>query len=515
MQLRTGHQAEGIADLEQSLQLAPLAPAAEMLVLTELYAGRWEQATESAKKLQQAQPNSPVARNLLGVIALAQFNLEEAHTVFSDLVAKYPDFIVARLNLARVLDLQGKSDKAEDILQQILKQWPTDGAALTQTVDFLSRNGKGDAAIAAAGRAHAAMPENPAITAGLIDLYIARGDKEKALSLARRENGKNEPSNIPLIAARARAEAAKELKSDAAESYRRLIEIAPSYVNYRRQLAALLLSSEDNAGGQRVIDQALEREPKNQQLAEDRIAIEFKVSGIAGALATANHLRTKNPDLATSAALEGDAYMIARQYAEAEESYAKVLQQSPSAILALRLAKAKSAAGDADGAAAFLRKWSAAHPDDTAVLATLAAYDLTAHRFDAAREELEKVTEGMSRDPINLNNLAWLYQKTGDPRARSIAERAYLLAPNVPQIKDTLGWILAQQGQAPAGVELLQEASAAGSVGPEVRYHLAVALNEIGRRAEALKILTELINGSTSFDEKPAAEKLLAELSKG
>jgi Flp pilus assembly protein TadD len=229
-------------------------------------------------------------------------------------------------------------------------------------------------------------------------------------------------------------------------------------------------------------------------------------------VATANRLRSVNPGLVTSSALEGDAYMVAGQYSDAAESYTKALQQSPSATLALRLAKARSVAGKADDAAAGLREWWRTHPDDKAVLAMLATYDLTAQRFDAAREELETVTEGMSGDPIMLNNLAWLYQKAGDPRARSIAERAYMLAPNQPQIKDTLGWILVQQGQAPAAVVLLQEASA---VGPEVRYHLAVALNDIGRRAEALKILTELINGSTSFDEKPAAEKLLTELSKG
>ena len=59
-----------------------------------------------------------------------------------------------------------------------------------------------------------------------------------------------------------------------------------------------------------------------------------------------------------------------------------------------------------------------------------------------------------------------------------------------------------------------KEASAAGYQSPEVRYHLAVALNLIGRRAEALKLLTELLNGATSFDDKPEAEKLLADLSK-
>jgi putative PEP-CTERM system TPR-repeat lipoprotein len=514
VQLRAGHTAKGIADLEQSLDLAPSAPAAEMLVLTELFAGKWEQAIVAANKLKQAQPDSPVPGNLLGVIALSHFDLERAHAEFTELATKYPDFIAAQLNLARVLELQGKRDEAEEILQRILKQRPADGAALTRLVDLLSRSGKVDAAILAAERAHAAMPANQAITAGLIDLYIRHSDKDKALTLARQEGDKNEVSNIPLILVRARTELAAGLKSEAAQSYRRLIELAPSNVNYRRQLAALLLSSGDSAGAQRAIDQALEVEPQNMQLAADRIAIEFKISGTAGAVTAANQLRTTNPSLSTSPALEGDAYMIAGQYAEAAEAYAKALQQSPSAMLVVRLAKARSAAGKADDAAAVLREWWTTHPDDKAVLALLADYDLTAHRFDEARKELETVAETMSQDPVVLNNLAWLYQKSGDSRARSLAERAYLAAPNLPATKDTLGWILVQQGQAAAALGLLQEASAAGGENPQIRYHLAVALNMIGRRPEALKILTELINGPTSFDDKPEAEKLLAELSK-
>ena len=95
-----------------------------------------------------------------------------------------------------------------------------------------------------------------------------------------------------------------------------------------------------------------------------------------------------------------------------------------------------------------------------------------------------------------------------------MAERAFLAAPNLPSVKDTLGWILVQQGQAGAAIGLLQEASRAGGQSPDIQYHFAAALNAVGRRDEALTILTELIKGQTNFDEKPEAEKLYAELSK-
>src|ERR1051326_728372 len=312
----------------------------------------------------------------------------------------------------------------------------------------------------------------------------------------------------------ARAELAAGLKEEAVRTSRRLIELAPANIGYQRQLAALLLSSGDNPAAQQVIDKALEIQPENASLAADRIAIALKTSGVDGALSAARQLQTTHPNLPNAPALEGDAYMLAAKYAEAATTYATALKQAPSTMLAVALAKAKAAAGDADGAASTLRDWTKAHPDDKGVFAMLGTYDLAARRFEDAKRELETAFDTLSQDPVVLNNLAWVYQKTGDSRARSMAERAYLINPNLPQTKDTLAWILVQQGQPQSAMGLLQEASSADPKNPEIRYHLAAALNMTGRREQAVQILTELVNAPATFDGRPEAEKLLAELSK-
>ena len=515
-QLRAGHRSEAITDLEESLNLGPTAPAAEMLVITELAAGEWQRAIDAANKLQQAQPDSPIPGNLLGLTKLSQFDLEGARAQFAEIAKKHSDFLPARLNLARVLELQGRADEAEKVLNQVLTEQPANSFALSRLVDMLLRGGKADTAVAAAERAHNAAPAHQGITIGLIDLYIRHDGKDKALALAREEARNADGSNTALIAARARAEFAAGQKNEAADSYRRLIDINPSQIAYRRQLAALLFSMDDLDGAQQAIDKAIEADPNNPQLAEDRIAIALKTpSGVAGAVATANQLKATHPNLPTAPALEGDAYMAAKEYEKAAAAYTKAFQQSPSAMLAIRLATAKSVGGNADAGTQVLREWSAAHPDDSAVSAQLATADLAARRFDEAKKELEQVLAKRPQDPIVLNNLAWLYQQSGDPRARSVAERAYLLAPNLAQTADTLGWILVKEGQPAAALALLKEAGGTPSAAPAIRYHLAVALNEVGQRAEARQLLNELISGPANFDDKPAAQKLLAELSKG
>jgi thioredoxin-like negative regulator of GroEL len=143
----------------------------------------------------------------------------------------------------------------------------------------------------------------------------------------------------------------------------------------------------------------------------------------------------------------------------------------------------------------------------------LANFDIIAHRFDDAIKELEPVVAKDWRDPVALNNLAWLYQMVGDERALSLAERAYFLAPASAQTEDTLGWILTQRGRAADALDLLQQASAASPSDGATRYHLAVALNDAGHRAEALETLSPIVSASANFDDKAAAQKLFSKIS--
>src|SRR3546814_7859923 len=58
-----------------------------------------------------------------------------------------------------------------------------------------------------------------------------------------------------------------------------------------------------------------------------------------------------------------------------------------------------------------------------------------------------------------LNNLAWLKNELGEPNALDYARRAHDLAPDSPEIADTLGWMLVQsKDTAEEGLALLREA---------------------------------------------------------
>lgn len=510
--LQAGETEAGVAQLTRSLDLAPNAPAGALLVVADIAAGRNDAAMQVVDSLRRADPKSPMPGNLAGMVKLAEFDLAGARAAFAAVAAKHPDFVPARLYLARVADLQGKADEARGLLERILADQPANAQALTQLVDLLLRDGKKAEAVAAAERAHAAAPNSTVIAGGLVDLYLRLGDTNKALAVARTESGQNDARNVPLIAARARAETAAGLLADAAQTYRRLVAIDGASIANRRRLAAVLLAAGDTTAARVANEAALKAAPGNPQLVADRLDIEAKAGGVPAALAWATTYGSQHPDLPEAAALEGDALMAAGEPGKAEAAYRSAYGVKPSALLALRAFRAATAGGDATGGAQLMRAWLARHPDDLTVAAELGAADITARRFDEARSLLEAIAAKQPQNPVTLNNLAWLYHLTGDPRALALAERAYALAPHVGAIAETLGWILTKAKRPGDAIGLLQQASAAVPASPTIKYRLAVALNDTGDAGAARRLLSSIVSAPANFDEKPAARQLLAEL---
>jgi Flp pilus assembly protein TadD len=211
--------------------------------------------------------------------------------------------------------------------------------------------------------------------------------------------------------------------------------------------------------------------------------------------------------------LKGAVYLLAGRYDDAITTYTAEQRSQPSSALALGIAAARSAAGQPDQAAEGLRWWLTTHPDDANAAERLARIDLAARRFSDAKEHLQVVANERPNDATALNNLAWIYQHSNDPRARSTAMKAYVISPT-SHTADTLGWIFTAEGNPEKGLVLLRQAAAQPGDEPSIRYHLAVALKETGHPEDAITVLQPIVQGTTDFDEKQDAVRLLDQLTK-
>src|SRR5690606_23437007 len=111
-----------------------------------------------------------------------------------------------------------------------------------------------------------------------------------------------------------------------------------------------------------------------------------------------------------------------------------------------------------------------------------------------------------------LNNLAWEYFVTEDPRAEETARRAFERSPRNGAVADTLGWIQVQKGKLEEGIATLRKAAALADGNVDVKYHLAAGLAAAGEPEEARRLLEELVAANPGARVREDAERLLESL---
>lgn len=510
--LGQGDVTDAISDLEHTLKLAPSQPmVGEALFFAALATGDLDKAAGVIKQLHDLQGDTPVVQNLEGLLLMAKLDLDGARAKFQAIVAKSPDFLPAKANLARVLAMQGHQGEAEKLLGETLDKSPTAEPALTLLVNTLVQSDRLPQAIARVEKAHGAAPDNLRLAAGLAQLYIRNKQPQKALDLL--SNTRGSDSDETALGVRAAAEVALQRQAQARDTLRQILRLDPASLTARRQLMALYVQAGDYESARDVIKSGFAARPRDYQLYQDYVMIDLKANGVDAALATADQLVGQDRGFLQARALRGDVYLATDRSASAVKAYSDAFGAAPSGFLAIRLATALVRDNQPDKGWAELNDWVAKNPNDIGALQALSELDINTRRFDEAVKHLQLLLQKKPHDPVALNNLAWVYQQQGNPQAKSLALQAYILLPGT-QTADTLGWILTETGDPKAGLPLLRQASAAAPNDYRIRYHFAVALNKTGAVDEAVRQLTQVIGAKGNFKEKTDAQALLDELKK-
>lgn len=511
--LQVGDLTGAASDLQHSLDLAPTQPGAgEALVATALRLGQLERAQQALDQLRLQTGETEAVGNLTGLLSLARLDPQGALDAFTETAKRFPSSIGPKLNQAKVLLQLNRSNEALSILSSILEKTPDQRDALTLYAQILVQQGRGPEAIEAAERARKADPTNLGLINGEAQLYARMQLYPKALEVLEtaRIAGKMPVQLLPTLGS---VQLAAGQEQEAKRSFADLVAAEPNDLSAIFGSVDLLVRLKDYPAARQVLDDAVQRQPTSLPLLQARTRVDLLASGVDAALTTADRLRANPAYMPGAATLRGGIYMGAQRYKEAASAFRDEFLKDPSSALVVALAQALNAASDANGAADELLKWQTAHPDDPAVAQLLGTFDITAHRYDAAERNLQIALKAQPSDLVALNNLAWIYQQKGDKRAREYAQRAFEQAPT-PEVTDTLAWILVQQGEAGKAAQLLQSASAGRPQNFAIKYHLAVALNDTGRSAEAVEVLRPIVASAESFDERPAAQALLSQLSK-
>jgi tetratricopeptide (TPR) repeat protein len=508
---RAAEIAPDVALIRTQLGLSHLAQGQSREAESEL-----EVALDLDKDSRQAMPDNPVPLNIMGAAHVGKGDLAKAREMFGEAVRKKSDFTVARVNLAQLDLREGRIDDAKKGYADILKYDTRSAAALMGLANLALRERKTDEAQSWLVRASDANPRAVVPQLQLIALYNQTGQQQKALAVARELNV-GVPGNARVLEALGRSEFAAGNAPAAIDAFRRLTQLQPNSAQAHTLLAAAQASSGDAAGARVSFARAIESDTKSTQAYVALAELEMREQHWDDALKVAARVRQALPESAVGDLIEGDVRLRQRSYDAAYAAYEAGLKKENNVTLVLRRFAAQRAAQKRDAAYAELEAWVDAN-DNASARNMLASSYINDGIYPKAIQHTERLLAVEQDNPVLLNNLAWLYQETGDARASALAERAYARAPQSPAIMDTLGWILVRNGETTRGVELLREAAAKAPNQGDIRFHMAAALAQAGNAAEAKKELEDILGGAESlqnFTKRKEAEALLQKLTSG
>lgn len=511
-----------------------------------------DEAIKQIKSLAEQTKLAPKYVLLLEQLYIQAHKFDDAAALMHDLEkngVNANDRLRARVELARIVAMQGKSDTALEQINAVLTDDPANEPALLLRGAIMLNMGKYDSTIA---DAKSVLRKNVNSIPALVlvsKAYEASGDGVLAIN-ALRSVVRLAPNDVDsrlrlgsLLTQKAPDEALQNL--DAA------IALRPDATELKVQKADFLIRTGapakaetigqtflDNPAtapmGHRIIGaSALARSDYQSAIAELKLA---EAGGqpfeATGPLLVTAYVRSGKADLAEKLLTEriakdpGDVRAITllagvRNYGgkpdEAENLLRQAILAKPEATqpyldLAQLLAKQRKTDDMVKLTAAATEKF----PNDRGMaLVAALAYD-TSGDFKAAKSGYERILAKWPDDTVAANNLAaliadvWPNDSPLLERARQLAEK--FRASDSAVLLDTLGWVLVRQGNYDDATILLARATTLDSGNQQMKFHYGMALKGKGLTAKAQAAFAEALAGTPDYRGHEEASQISSAL---
>lgn len=467
----------------------------------------WKALDELAKK----QPREAFPEHLRGHIAILQRDPAAARKAFEQALAKDAQFFPSIVRLAELDLAEQQVAAARGRYETLLKQQPDHVAAML-ALAALARCTGGTAAEASAwlDKAVKRHPKDVSTWRTAIDLHLQADDGVAALKLAQAGVAAL-PGEPDLLDRQVRAQLLAGQPEQALASVEALKKMLPTSPYVHLLMADVYLAGKDEASANLAVQAALQLAPEAPGVLRSGAAIALRRGRSSEALALARDVQARNPAEAIGYRLEGDAEANLKHWDAAAAAYRKALDKRNPLDAAVKHHFALVNGGKAAEAAAFEKAWSKDHPGDALFVNHLAQMALLQNDFALAETRYRRLLELRPDDVGGLNNLAYLLVAGGRGGSLPLAERAASLAPNRPDVLDTLAAAHGQAGRFDKAAEWQARAVALAPQQPALRLNLARWLLRAGDKARAKAELQTLARLGAKFAEQAEVEKLLKE----
>lgn len=482
----SGQVEQGVAQLQKAFSEDPgRSRSGVPLALMYMKQGKTQSALKIIETVVKNEPDNLTALNVLGIARGLSGDRAGARKAYEQILARNGSIAAARLNLARLDLVEGKPGQARTRLLGILKDEPSNQDAYFELAQVEMSIQRPLEAIRWLQKARSYNPQSLGPNLMLVDLYLGLGDAGKALDIAKDVQASS-LNNLQALAALGRAYLAVGNRELARQNFRTISQVAGFNADWQQRAAQLQMSAGDYEGARYSLEKALLSKPGYFPALLLRATLDRQSGNLDSAEKQARELASRYPRESAVPQLLGDIALQRGNYRDAIAAYDTAYRlNNKNPEHATSLYRAYSLSGQRDLALQFAQSWARSLPSDATAARLLAEAYLAAGRYGDARVAYERLLTQNGNDPLALNNLANILLTLGDKGAQATAERAYKLAPQDPNIADTLGWILVKSGQAERALKFLREARIRAPGSPAIREHLAQALEVTGRTAEA------------------------------
>lgn len=444
---------QAIAQLQKAFEAQPMDLLVQQTYFKALLSnGDEKRVEETIKEFQTQHGDSPRGPFLQGWYALYKKDYSTAERYFEQAlsVKESNEKSLSYAGLAQIYNEQNLPHKAVAAWQSIIEQDPK---RLDSYRPWLIQMMKLDRAKEAvefltALEKNSSEWQPSAVLAQLLSATKKTNEALVHIELALSKS--NNSQNVQQIAANLYATYAGELriagKLDEARTY--LLKASkefPDNITYLAGLVETEISAKNISEAQKLLDQF----EKNSQ----------SESGLAY--------------------LQGLIKMAEGKVDEALGFYKKSWELKPTELAAEAIYRQLMTVNQKEEAVKFAAEWQEKVPKGYRASLILAIDAQEKNDVPTAIAGYERALEVNPQAPVVLNNLAWSYYLTKDPRAVETAKKAYELAPNSAAILDTYGWILVEHGRLREGLALLERAANLAKDNGEIQQHLAEARDRI------------------------------------
>lgn len=486
--LLDGDAAAGLSDLEAASTLAGSSGASDFaLVMVHLRQGEVDKAAAAQRRLEEKRPDDPRTYMLQGGIALARRDVAGARLSFEKALALKSDYLPAAVNLARMDLAERKPAEALERVEDIVAKHPDNVAASLLLANLQKATGAPpDKVHATLERVSRATPAEATPKLALAAEALGQRDAKKAISIVQEVIAAH-PDDPRAYEIMGRAQLLAGDHQQAITAFSKQVSLQPKLPGPLIRLADAQQLAKDSAAAEQSLRRALGLKPDLLDAQRRLAALLAGKQRLKEAIAIAQTVQKQRPKEPAGWNLEGDLYLLAKDYAPAIAAYRRSFSVRPGAETVIKLHAVQIQSGKQGDAERTVSEWLRKEPKDVRVRAYLAERAFSARRFDEAEKLYVTLDELKPDTPQILNNLAWIAGNRRDPKAMGLAERAVKLAPEDPNILATLGVLQIDSGQPENGIANLRKAVSLAPTAPALRLNLAKAYVKVGRKEDAAK----------------------------